>query len=120
MKQFLQVHNVPELKDFRRNLRNNATMQEQLLWNKLRNGGLNGYKFRRQHSVGDYIVDFYCPECKLAIELNGNHHLEQDKKQADEARTAFLTEMNIRVLRFSNKEIETNIDGVLNAILDNI
>lgn len=120
MKQFLQVHNVPELKEFRKNLRNNATSQEQLLWNKLRNSGLNGCKFRRQHSVGDFILDFYCAEHKLAIELDGNHHLAEEHKLNDEARTAFLNEMNIRVLRFSNKEIETNIDGVLNAIIDNI
>lgn len=120
MKQFLQVHNVPDLKEFRKNLRNNATPQEQVLWNKLRNSGLNGYKFRRQHSVGDYIWDFYCPKYKLAIELDGNHHLEKDKREADEARTTYLNELNIRVLRFSNKEIETNIEGVLNAMIDNI
>ena len=96
------MHNLKDLKDRRRNLRNFATSAEIHLWKYLRGKQLQGRKFRRQHSVGRYILDFYCPSERLAIELDGIHHLEPVIRRYDDARTGFLMDQGIRVLRFPN------------------
>ena len=105
------------MKKFRRELRNKPTPAEQLLWNELKWKKLKGYKFRRQHSVGNYILDFYCAEYMLAIELDGAHHLEKEEVIYDNARTEFLNELNIKVIRFRNFEVENDIRRVLEDIL---
>ena len=94
----------------RKNLRNQATPQEIILWSRLRRSAL-GCKFRRQASIGVYVVDFYCPEEKLAIELDGWQH--DENKAYDEARTSFLESFGIRVLRFLNNEVNDNLRGVI-------
>lgn len=114
---FSQVHNLPEMKEYRRELRNNATPAERLLWDRIKHSRLEGYKFRRQHSVGNFILDFYCPKYMLAIELDGAHHFEENEKMNDDARTNFLNELNIKVIRFANSEVENNIEDVLNRIV---
>jgi len=95
-------------------LRKNQTDAEKVLWNKLRNRQINGYKFRRQVPAGSYIVDFMCVSVKLIIELDGGQHAEQ--QDYDHKRTLFLASKNYKVLRFWNNEILTNIDGVLEAL----
>lgn len=96
-------------------MRNNATIQEIILWSKIQKSQL-GFKFRRQHSIGGYIADFYCPKKKLIIEIDGSQHFEKNSLEYDENRTKFFESLGLRVLRFTNTEINTNIDGVLNKI----
>ena len=91
-------------------LRSSQTPQETILWSKLRNKQL-GYKFKRQYSVGPYVLDFYCPIKKLAIELDGSQHL--DNKEYDTQRSNYLAVFNIKVLRFWNNEVNTNLEGVI-------
>jgi very-short-patch-repair endonuclease len=117
---FSQVHNLPEMKDYRRELRNKPTFAEKFLWDELKGKKLKGYKFRRQHSIANYIVDFYCPEYMLAIELDGEHHYDKYEKMYDDARTAFLNELKIKVIRFDNDEVVDNMSTVLIKIVEAI
>lgn len=105
----------PNLKERRQELRNKATDVEQILWQKLRRNQ-TGVKFRRQYSIGGYIVDFYCPSKRLAIELDGKQHLLKDSKEYDLHRTKYIGGVNITVVRFMNKEVFSNINEVLNKI----
>jgi len=99
-----------------RDLRKNATSAESRLWHFLRNRQLGGYKFRRQHVFHGYILDFYCPEAKLAIELDGSGHLEEPQVEYDQVRTAALNGFGLRVLRFWNNEVFEQIETVLGVI----
>ena len=103
----------PEFLDFARRLRKNQTDAEKLLWKILRNRQLLGLKFRRQHPVGPYILDFYCHDCKLCIELDGGQHYTSEGQQEDKDRTMFLATRGIHTLRFSNLDVLQNIEGVL-------
>ena len=111
-----KLANQPQLKTFRKELRKNLTPAEATLWKALQGGQLEGRKFRRQHSFGNYILDFYCPEEKLAVELDGRHHFSDAGFESDSERTTFLESHGIKVLRFENREIFENLDGVLQAI----
>jgi len=97
-----------------RRLRRDATRAEKRLWSALRDRQLGDAKFRRQHPLGRYIVDFFCLECALVIELDGGQHAKQ--RQADEARDAWLASQGYRVLRFWNHDVLTNTEGVLLSI----
>jgi len=85
-------------------LRVDSTGAEAKLWSHLRNRGLGDAKFRRQHPIGNYIVDFCCAAGLLVVELDGVHHLEPEQAYRDEGRTAYLEEQGLRVLRFSNHQ----------------
>ena len=111
-----KIHNLPHLKTFRKQLRHNLTPAEATLWNMLKNKQLKGRKFRRQHSVGNYILDFYCPSEKLAIELDGEGHFQATQEEYDYERNLFLSTFGIKVLRFENKEVFENPEKVLAAI----
>ncbi len=97
----------------RKRLRNESTVHEQKVWNRLKDSQL-GYKFRRQHGIGPYIVDFYCPEKKLIIEIDGLQHLYQ--KEYDQNRTIYFEMLGRTVLRFWNSEVNESIEGVLMTI----
>lgn len=112
----MQVHNKPTLKGIRRQLRQNMTPAEAALWEKLRNRKFHNTRFTRQHSLGNYIVDFHCAHPRFVIELDGGVHLEPEQKEKDIHRDANLAEMNYVVLRFTNDEILNNIDEVLKRI----
>lgn len=99
-----------------RRLRKNQTDAEKKLWTLLRNRQLNGIKFRRQFSIGNYILDFYCPQYRLGIEADGGQHYEDEGKQRDELRTRELNKLGIDILRFNDREILTNINGVYEII----
>jgi very-short-patch-repair endonuclease len=99
-----------------RELRKNFTDAEDYLWQFLKNRFLNGYKFRRQHVMDSYILDFVCESKKLIIELDGEQHIEN--KTYDEKRTLFLNKKGYRVLRFWNNAVFAETDGILEAILD--
>lgn len=115
MKQY-QIHNFKELESRRKQLRSNSTSAEATLWTYLRNRQLYGRKFRRQHSVGCYILDFYCTSERLAIELDGDPHLSAGAIEYDNVRTRYLSSHNIHVLRFENNEVFHNPKVVLHRI----
>jgi very-short-patch-repair endonuclease len=94
------------------------TDAELRLWYTLRRHGLNGYKFRRQHPVGPYILDFYCPQAGLVIEVDGGQHFEPALATRDAARTRYLERTGLRVLRFTNLEVLQQTDAVLSVILE--
>jgi very-short-patch-repair endonuclease len=97
-----------------RALRKNMTDAEQHLWQYLRRRQINGYKFRRQFPIGQYVVDFVCLERKLVIEIDGGQHLEQQEYDAKRAR--FLESNGFRVVRFWNNELLTETEAVLGVI----
>jgi very-short-patch-repair endonuclease len=100
----------------RRDLRRNATDAERVLWFQLRAKRFAGFKFRRQHPCGPYILDFYCPAHSLAIELDGGQHFEPARQAYDESRSAFLREHGVRVLRFPNDLVFSELEAVLEAV----
>lgn len=111
-----KLNNLPYLKTFRKELRNNLTPAEAKLWTLLKGKQMNGRKFRRQHSVGNYILDFYCPSERIAIELDGQGHFEVSQAEYDYERDLFLEAFGIRVLRFENKWVWNNPDGLLEEV----
>ncbi len=113
-KQF--TYNKPSLKEARRELRTHGTSAEAVLWTHLKNKQLGGRRFRRQYSVGNYILDFYCPSERLAVELDGAHHETSYGRQADQTRDEYLLELGIKVLRFENRLVFEEIDAVLAEI----
>jgi very-short-patch-repair endonuclease len=112
----MKLHNRRHLKSLRRALRVQFTPAEARLWKYLQGGQLEGRKFRRQHSIGAYIMDFYCPAERLVIELDGSAHDGEDAWRRDEARTAYLEKMGIQVVRFENRQVMENLEGVLAVI----
>ncbi len=114
------LYNRPVLKTRRKELRNNSTPAEQQLWSMLQRSNLGSYKFRRQHSVGSYILDFYCPSEKLAVELDGDSHFTDDAMEYDRIRTEYLNALNIKVIRFLNTDVYDNLNAVCEWILDEI
>jgi adenine-specific DNA-methyltransferase len=108
----------PELLEFARQLRREQTDAERLLWSLLRDRRFMGYKFRRQHPIEPYVVDFYCHDAWLAIELDGGEHNEPAARTRDEKRTIILEARGIRVLRFWNNEVFNNLEGVLQTIYE--
>ena len=113
----MQVHNKKSLLKIRRTLWVKSTPVEGALWQEIRNGKLNGLKFKRQHSIGNFIVDFYCASKRLIIELDGNVHFTKDQKEKDRLRDINLTEMDFRILRFTNDQVLFDIEQVKVAIL---
>jgi very-short-patch-repair endonuclease len=111
-----QDHNKIQLLFFRKKLRNKGTSAEAELWRHISNKKLEGRKFRRQHSVGRYVLDFYCPAEKLAIELDGEDHYWQEGIDKDLKKELFLQGHSIRVLRFENKWVFQDLEYVLKTI----
>ena len=89
---------------------------EYLLWVELKNKQLGGYKFRRQYSVGSFVVDFYCPKLKLAIEVDGDSHFGEEQIKYDIVRQEIIESFDIQVLRFTNDEIYGNLNEVIEEI----
>jgi very-short-patch-repair endonuclease len=114
-----KIFNRRPLKQFRKDLRNNLTPAEAVLWTYLQKKQLDGKKFRRQHSIGNYIVDFYCPAEKLAVELDGAGHFTPEEEEHDLDRDKYLMALGIKVLRYENRDIWNNIEAVLDDIKKN-
>jgi very-short-patch-repair endonuclease len=112
------ISNIAKNKDLRRKLRKNLTEPERKIWNIVRNRQIKGCKFFRQFGVGNYILDFYCPEKKLAVELDGGHHFEEGEIKADKQRTEYLELIGIKVIRFQNIDVIKNIEGVYQRMLE--
>lgn len=110
-----RVYHLVGLKTRRRDLRKRSTNPEILLWNRLRNNQL-GVKFRRQFSVMGYVVDFYCPKHRLAVELLGGIHNKLEVKKYDEYRKRYIESFRINILEVPNSEVDNNLDGVIKKI----
>ena len=103
--------------EYARQNRNNPTPAEAALWEELRANKIKDLKFRRQHQVGIFILDFYCHQAKLAIEIDGAYHFDETQAEYDQNRTALLQQAGIREIRFTNEEVLKKIDQVLEAII---
>jgi very-short-patch-repair endonuclease len=115
-----RIHNLSSMRTARRQLRKSLTPAEASLWKGLQRSQLDGKKFRRQHSVGPYILDFYCPECRLAVELDGQGHFNSIASEYDLRRAEYLASLNIRVLHFENQAVFNNPEGVLRYIKERL
>jgi very-short-patch-repair endonuclease len=112
-----RTHNQPAQSEQRRELRNNSTAAEVALWQMIKSRQIEGVKFRRQFSIGPYILDFYSPEIKLSIELDGANHYTESGSDNDYNRTEYLrNEHNIEVLRFENRALYNYPEEVLAEI----
>jgi|SRR5690625_2134173 len=113
-----KIHNRKELKDIRKLLRSKLTSAEAFLWTHLQDRQLENRKFRRQHSILNYVVDFYCAEEKLIVELDGEVHMNPTAEEQDRNRDEELESMGFTILRFENKMVFDNLDSVLKEISD--
>ena len=104
------------LKEYSGALRRNMTDSERLLWSRIRGRQLKDCQFYRQKIIGNYIVDFYCSKAKLVIEVDGGQHYGSDGKQKDEVRDNYMAHLGLAVLRFSDREVLENLDGVVQVI----
>lgn len=111
------VFTNPALKKIRKILRHNMPRPEVRLWIELKGKKLKGYKFRRQHSIDRYVVDFYCPELMLAIELDGNSHCGEMMELYDSRRQELIESYGVKFLRFKNSDVNQNIGGVIEEII---
>jgi very-short-patch-repair endonuclease len=113
------IHSLPKLSDFRKTLRRNLTPAEAAFWNLVKQSRFERRKFCRQHSVGNYILDFYCPSEKLAVELDGKSHYSTEGQQYDEQRRQFLESKDIIVVRFENRRVFEETEWVLDVLRAN-
>lgn len=110
------LFNNPDLKYRRRRLRKNQTEAEKVFWSHVRNRQFHGMRFLRQYSIGPYILDFYCPEIKTAIELDGGQHNNPKEKLYDAVRSEYLKAQGINVLRFWDHDVLLDMRGVLDKV----
>jgi len=110
------IYNIDSNSIRRKELRNNSTAAEAVLWRALKSRQLNGKKFRRQHGIGRYIADFCCPECRVIVELDGAPHSNLEVAEYDAQRTEYLASNGYTVLRFENRKVYHELELVLEAI----
>lgn len=115
----VRIHNLHNLSDRRKDLRKNPTKTEEKLWWYLKDKRL-GQKFRRQHSAGGYILDFFCKEKRLIVEVDGEIHKTKEHEEYDRVRDEFFKGLEYKILRFSNNEVENNTSKVLDEIRANL
>lgn len=115
-----RIYTLTETKHFRRDLRQRSTRAEQVLWTQLRHRRFFGLKFRRQHGIGPYIVDFFCHELHLVIEIDGDSHFVKGAAEYDRQRQDYLEGLRLRVVRFTNDDVLQNLEGVLNNLKSQI
>ena len=114
------IYNTTAKEEQRKELRNSLTIAEAVLWNQLKDNQLAGKKFRRQESIGPYIADFYCPESRLIVELDGAGHFTENGAEYDAKRTEYFREQDFRVIRFENKTVYRDLEYVLETIKANL
>jgi very-short-patch-repair endonuclease len=118
------IHNRAILRTRRKSLRNDLTKPEALLWRILQRRKFLGYKFRRQHSIGRYIVDFYCPTLQLAIELDGSQHYSPNRIVYDRERDAYISSLGVTIVRISNQDFlksqDASFEYLRGVILDHL
>ncbi|UCB52350.1 MAG: endonuclease domain-containing protein [Candidatus Zixiibacteriota bacterium] len=108
------------LKGNARVLRRNMTDAERLLWSRIRRKQLKAYQFYRQKIIGNYIVDFYCPKTRLVIELDGSQHYGEEGMKRDKERDAYLKNVGLKILKFSDREVFENLNGVLEKMYEHL
>lgn len=108
------------LKPFARNLRSNLTSAENILWSRLRCKQILGVQFYRQKPISGYITDFYCASCALVIELDGDSHYQGGAQEYDHIRDDLMRSMGLQILRFTNHEVEQNLDAVVQKIYESV
>jgi len=108
------------LKTLARQLRKNMTEAESFLWQRIRRKQLKGRQFYRQKNIGNYIVDFYCPSAKVIVELDGGQHYTEEGMRRDQIRDNYLESRGFKILRFSDREVFKNIEGVLERIFEHL
>ena len=114
------VRNAPALKQRRQELRHNQTEAEKTFWAHVRNGQFYGMRFFRQYSIGPYILDFYCPALKLAVELDGGQHTQIENRGYDATRSEYLKAQGIDVIRFWNHEVSFDVDSILTKLAEKV
>jgi Uncharacterized protein conserved in bacteria len=114
------LYNNKTFRDRRRELRNNQTPAEKILWKYVSKNRIQNLRFLRQYSTGPYILDFYCPKIRLGIELDGSPHKEKRTKLYDADREKYLDGLDINVIRFWNDDVLRNIKNVLDSLLNKI
>lgn len=114
------LKNDPALKQRRQELRHNQTEAEKTFWSQVRNRQFCGLRFLRQYSIGPYILDFYCPTVKLAIELDGGQHTRQESREYDLLRSEYLKAHDIDIIRFWNPAVLLDISSVLAKVQEKI
>lgn len=113
-----RLYNLHSHKALRKQLRRQATLAERRLWRFLKNDQFHGFRFRRQFSVGRYILDFYCPKLRLAVEIDGDIHQLSAVKENDIVRQQYIESCWIRVVRFTNDEVMNDIEYVLKVLAE--
>ncbi len=106
--------------ELRRRLRYRSTKPELLIWQKIRNRQLNNSKFRRQHSIGPFVVDFYCPEKSLVLEIDGDSHATKRGREIDVERTAYIESQGYKIIRYHNKDVLENLEGIFDDLLNKL
>ena len=115
-----RFYNKRKVKGSRRYLRRQMPPAERLLWLYLRNRKIKGFKFRRQYSIGRYVVDFYCPKARFVIEVDGPTHLTKKARIYDRQRQQKIEHLGIKFLRFNNPDVYQNIEGACKRIIDSL
>ncbi len=112
----MKLHRLsPDQAERSRRLRRDTTFPERLLWSRLRTGQVGGIRFRRQHAIGPYVVDFYCASAALVVELDGRSH-DEAALDHDQTREEWLRSQGLRVIRFTNDEVIRDVGAVARAI----
>ncbi|MDC0449169.1 endonuclease domain-containing protein [bacterium] len=111
-----KLFNKKELKMHRKKLRSNQTIAEKALWKKLRGKQIYNLRFHRQYSIGPFILDFYCPNVRFGIEIDGGYHNEETQKEYDEFRTETIEQVDVKIMRVNNEDVLVNIDKVMEKI----
>ena len=115
MKKWHRIH--PTILKFARELRQPQTIAEETLWRHLRDRKLD-YKFRRQHPIDNFIIDFYCAKAKLCIEIDGDSHTNKNQDEYDQSRTEYLKELGYKVIRFTNNDVRYSVNAVIDEIIE--
>jgi very-short-patch-repair endonuclease len=115
-----KLYNKSSEKEKRRSLRHNIPPAEKIIWERLRNRQIEACKFRRQYSIDVFVIDFYAPELKLALEIDGDSHFQDGIEAYDYQRQSFIESKGIRFLRFTNQQVYENLEGVITMITETV
>ena len=114
----MKIYYDSRLKQLARNLRNNSTLSEVLFWNEVKGKRINGFQFLRQKPIGNFIIDFYCPKLRLAIEIDGDSHGFDEAIQRDKFKEKYLSKRGIHLIRYDDNELKSNIQGTIEHLID--
>lgn len=115
-----QIFNRSRQRPVRQHLRKKLTETEAILWSQLKERKLGKLRFRRQYSIGRYVVDFYCPSLKLVIEIDGEVHSSVEAQKYDRIRDQFLKSLGLRIMHFRNQDVQNNLSRILEIIRDEV